>query len=208
MLIVVYPAMGTTKIIILAAFLGGCSVQAPSWEEHPLPRLPELGKVRLPPGFVGYDELTARFASRHPIHVDTAFFERDAWEDYFAGEHNCRAQITVSPYDPTISTPTAYADLLSTKLCDSNWFVTGLEIYTPRWRRYESADPHLWAGEFDYSEVGWFGVYDIPAVAVVLFEPEHGFTIGLWAQEGQEEIYPAEQAVAAARRIAASLAPP
>jgi hypothetical protein len=165
--------------------------------------LPGLGTALLPPGFVGYEEPTAPFASRHPIHIDSALFERDAWND-LGGNHNCRAQITVSPYDPAVATPAAYARLLGTKSCDGSWSITGAEAYASDWRRPDAADPHLWTLNVSYREVGWYGVYDTPAVAAVLFEPERGFAVGLWAQD---ELYSAEEAIAVVRRVAASLAP-
>jgi hypothetical protein len=183
---------------VVTALIAACSARAPDPQRHPLPRLPELGTVELPGGFRAYDEATAPFASRHPIHVDSALFELDPSDD-LGGNHHCRAQITVSPHDPQVVTPTAYTDLLGTKLCDADWFVTQFD---QSWRPHDTGDPQLWTLEFVYSDVGWFSVRDLPAVAVILFVPERGFTVGLWALE---EIYSRDAAVALVRQVAQSI---
>ncbi|MDN5749480.1 MAG: hypothetical protein L0H64_13345 [Pseudonocardia sp.] len=95
--------------------------------------------------------------------LDSAFFELGPSND-LGGNHHCRAQITVSPADPQVATPTVYTELLGTKLCDADWFVTHFEGY---WHPPDPDDPQLWTVEFAYSEVGWFSVSELPAVAVV-----------------------------------------
>lgn len=192
-----WTALGVLLVVLAASWGAACTPGAPAAEEHALPRLPELGSVVLPAGFVAYDEPTAPYASRHPIHVDSAFFELDASSD-LGGNHHCRAQITISPYDATVATPPDYADQLGTKLCDADWFATQfLESWRP-----EPTDPNLWTVEFPYTEVGWLGVYELPAVGVVLFEPERRFTVGFWALT---EDYSREAAVALVREVARSV---
>src|ERR687897_892729 len=48
--------MVTVLVVVLVA---GCSTPEPGQERHPLPRLPELGSVVLPGGYLAYDEPTA-----------------------------------------------------------------------------------------------------------------------------------------------------
>jgi hypothetical protein len=183
---------------VVTALIAACAPRPSDPQRHPLPRLPELGSVELPGGFHAYDEATAPFASRHPIHVDSALFELDPSDD-LGGNHHCRAQITVSPSDPQVVTPTAYTDLLGTTLCDGAWFATQFD---ESWRPYRADDPRLWTLEFTYSDVGWLSVRDLPAAAVVLFVPERGFTVGLWALE---EIYSRDAAVTLVRQVAQSI---
>ena len=64
------------------------------------------------------------------------------------------------------------------------------------------ADPNLWTLEFPYTEVGWFGVSNTPASAVVLFVPERGFTVGVSAKQ---DVYSLDEAVALARDVARSV---
>jgi hypothetical protein len=190
-------ALGVILVVIAAAWGAACTSRPPASERHPLPRLPELGSVVLPGGFVAYDKPTAPYASRHPIHVDSAFFELDPSND-IGGNHHCRAQITISPYDAKFATPPAYADQLGTKLCDADWFATQfLESWHP-----DPTDPNLWTVEFPYTKVGWLSVYELPAVGVVLFEPERHFTVGFWALT---EDYSREAAVALVREVARSV---
>ena len=181
--------------VLVAVLVAGCSTPAPTQERHPLPRLPELGSVVLPGGFLAYDEPTATYAPQHPIHVDSALFEFDPSDD-LGGNHHCRAQITVSPHDPQIATPTAYTDLLGTKLCDADWFGTQ---FNESWRLHDPGNPQLWTLKFSYTDVGWFSVSEFPAVGVVLFVPDRRFTVGLWTLE---EVYSNDEAVALVQEVA------
>jgi hypothetical protein len=54
---------------LVAAMVAACSAAPADPRRHPLPRLPELGGVVLPGGFVADEQATAPFASAHPIHV-------------------------------------------------------------------------------------------------------------------------------------------
>lgn len=165
----------------------------PDSTRHPVARVPGVTSVVLPSGFTGYDRPTAPYASRHPVHVDSAFFEPGGSDDL--GGHHCRGQVTVSPHDPQVTTPAAYTELLGTKLCDAAWFVSQSDV---GWRERE---PGLWILELTYSDVGWFGVYPLPAVGVVLFAPERSVVVGMWALT---EVYPPERAIEVAREVAAS----
>lgn len=195
-----------TSLILGAAVLGSCDDPLGAvWERHPLPRLPSPGSVLLPPGFVGYDEPTAPYASNHPIHVDSAFFELGGYTALFQ-PHQCQGQITVSPYDPAVVEPGAHVDLLGTKLCDANWFITSWEPGKPGWHQPDPADQHLWVlDDYRPMRVGWFGTYRVPSAGAVLFEPEGGFTVGLWAEK---RLYSTEEAIAVVRRVAESLKRP
>jgi hypothetical protein len=82
-------------VLVVIAAAWARSSRAPGSERHPLPRLPELGTVVLPGGFVAYDKPPAPSASRDPIHLDSAFFELDPAND-IGGNHHCRAQISIS----------------------------------------------------------------------------------------------------------------
>ncbi len=199
------PGRRTVLGVVLAVLVGalgaacsGARTPGPVTERHPLPRLPGLGSVLLPEGFVVEDRPTLTYASRHPVHVDSAFFAFDPSTD-LGGNRRCRAQIAVSPHDPHITTPAGYVDELGTKLSDAAWFVTAFD---PGWRQPDPADPDLWVLRFSATDAGWFGVSEVPAVAVVLFEPERGISVGLWARE---EVYSPEDAVAVAREVARSV---
>lgn len=190
-------ALGVLLVVLAAYWGAACTSRAPASERHSLSRLPELGSVVVPGDFVPHDQPTAPYASRHPIHLDSAFFELDPSND-LGGNHHCRAQITISPYDAAVATPTHYADRLGTKLCDADWFATQfLETWRP-----DPTDPNLWTVEFPYTKVGWLGVYELPAVGVVLFEPERHVTVGVWALT---EDYPREAAIALVREVARSV---
>ena len=132
---------------------------------------------------------------QHPIHVDSALFEFGPSDD-LGGNHHCRAQITVSPHDPQIATPSAYTDLLGTKLCDADWFGTQ---FNESWRLHDPGNPQLWTLKFSYTDVGWFSVSDLPAVGVVLFVPDRRFTVGLWTLE---EVYSNDEALALVQEVA------
>ena len=96
-------AVGVVLVAVLVA-AGACASgrkPGPGTERHPLPRLPELGTVALPTGFTGYDRVTAPYASRGTVHVDTAFFAFAASHD-LGGNSRCRAQVTVSRFDPAV----------------------------------------------------------------------------------------------------------
>ncbi len=194
-------ALGAVLVVVLVAVAAACSSSrrpGPGTERHPLPRLPELGAVALPTGFVGYDKPTAPFASRNTVHVDSAFFEFGASND-LGGNHHCRAQVTVSRYDPQLAAPTAHVAELGTKLCDSAWFATQ---FADGWRRPDPADPGLWTLDVAYTEVGWFGTSQVPAVGVLRFDPARGVVVGLWAKA---DVYASDEAVAVARGVAASI---
>ncbi|MGQ0576755.1 MAG: hypothetical protein ACT4RN_21525, partial [Pseudonocardia sp.] len=185
-------AVAATVVVTVLVGVAACT-RTPEPQRHPLPRLPALGSALLPGGFVAYDRPTAQFASRHPVHVDSAFFELGGSDDL--GGHHCRAQVTVSPYDAATATPAAHTDLLGTKLCDSAWFVS----QNAQWRQLE---PGLWTADLVYSDVGWFGVDQLPAVGVVAFAPERGAVVGVWALT---EVYPPDRAVDVARDVLVSL---
>ena len=51
-------------------------------------------------------------------------------------------------------------------------------------------------------EVGWFGVSNEPAEGVVLFLPDRGFTVGVWAKQ---DVYSLDEAIALAREAARSV---
>jgi hypothetical protein len=185
--------VGLLLTVVLVTSGSAC---APGTERHPLPRLAGLGSVELPGGFAGYERPTAPYASRHPTHVDTVFFELDPSTD-LGGNHRCRAQITVSGLDPQIDNPAAHIELLGTKLCDASWFGTQsngtwVEQGTGRWTL-----------RFSYGRSGWFSYYSVPAVAVVRFLPERGLTIGLWADE---DVYSLDGAAAVVDEVARSVA--
>ena len=179
---------------VLATSGSSCAPGSSGTGSHPLPRLPELGNVELPAGFTGYERPKAPYASRHPTHVDTAFFELGASTD-LGGNHRCRAQITVSGLDPQVDTPAAHVELLGTKLCDSSWFAT-------QWNgTWVEQDAGLWTLRFSYGKSGWF-YYSVPAVAVVRFVPERGLTVGLWADE---DVYSLDEAVEVLDEVARSV---
>jgi hypothetical protein len=167
----------------------------PGTERQPLPRLPELGTVALPTGFAGYERETAPYASRGTVHVDTAFFAFAGSHD-LGGNSRCRAQVTVSRYDPEAATPKAHVAELGTKLCDSAWFVTQ---FNEGWRQ---PDPGLWTLEFPYTEVGFFGTSEVPAVGVLRFDAERGMVVGLWAKG---DVYALDEAVTVVQGVAASV---
>ena len=164
----------------------------PAPARHPVVRVPGVASVELPGGFEAYDRPLAPYASRNPVHVDTAYFERGGSDG--PGGHHCRAQVTVSPYDPAVTAPPAYVELLSTRLCDPAWFVSG----NATWRERERG---LWTADLSYQDVGWFGVDTLPATGVVLLAPERGLVVGVWAVEDQ---YSPGQAVKVARDVLAS----
>lgn len=191
-------ALGAVLVVALVAAAAACTPgrrPGPGTERHPLPRLPELGAVVLPTGFAGYDRETALYASRNTVHVDTAFFAFAASHD-LGGNSRCRAQITVSRYDPLVATPKAHVAELGTKLCDSAWFTSQ---FAEGWRQPE---PGLWTLAFPYTEVGFFGTSEVPAVGVLRFDAARGMVVGLWAKA---DVYALDEAVAVAQRVAASV---
>ena len=140
-------------VVAAVAAVAAACMSGPQVQRHPLPRFPAGASVELPSGFEAYDDPTAPYASMHPIHVDSAFFVSGASHD-LGGNRRCRAQITVSPIDPAVVTPSAYIELLGTKLCDSAWFVTQ---WNENWRQPDAADPHLWTLDFSTTRYGWLG---------------------------------------------------
>ena len=184
-------------VVAVAAVAAAC-VSGPQVQRHPLPRLTGVDSVELPAGFEGYDDPTAPYASTHPIHVDSAFFAMGASHD-LGGNRRCRAQITVSPFDPAIATPAGYVELLGTKLCDSAWFATQ---WDENWRRPDASDPHLWALDFSTTRYGWFGGNAEADVAGVLFVPERRVVVGLWARQSG---YPPDRVAGLLRQVAASI---
>ena len=191
-------AIGAVVLAVVVALGAACTSgrrPGPGTERHPLPRLPELGTVALPTGFSGYDRVTAPYASRGTVHVDTAFFAFAASHD-LGGNSRCRAQVTVSRYDPAVATPEAHVAELGTKLCDSAWFVTQ---FNEGWRQ---PDPGLWTLEFPYTEVGFFGTSEVPAVGVLRFDAERGTVVGLWAKG---DVYALDEAVTVVQGVAASV---
>lgn len=174
---------------VLVLLTLGTAACTPAPARHPVPRVPGVASVELPAGFVAYDRPTAPYASRNPVHVDTAFFERGASDGL--GGHHCRAQVTVSPHDPAVTDGSAYAALLSTKLCDAAWFASANATWTERERG-------LWTAELTYSDVGWFGVDTLPATGVVLVAPDRGLVVGVWALADE---YTPGQAVDLARDV-------
>lgn len=191
-------AFGVALVAALVAVGVACTPgrrPGPDTERLPLPRLPELGSVALPTGFVGYDRETAPYASRNTVHVDTGFFAFAASHD-LGGNSRCRAQITVSRYDPQVATPKAHVAELGTKLCDSAWFATQ---FAEGWKQPE---PRLWTLEFPYTEVGFFGTSEVPAVGVLRFDTARGLVVGLWAKA---DVYALDEAVTVAADVAASV---
>ncbi|MGE3286318.1 MAG: hypothetical protein AB7J32_09470 [Pseudonocardia sp.] len=176
-------------VALMALAVAACT---PAPARHPVVRVPGVASVELPGGFEAYDRPLAPYASRNPVHVDTAYFERGGSDG--PGGHHCRAQVTVSPYDPAVTAPPAYVELLSTRLCDPAWFVSG----NATWRERERG---LWTADLSYQDVGWFGVDTLPATGVVLLAPERGLVVGVWAVEDQ---YSPGQAVKVARDVLAS----
>lgn len=189
--------VGVAAAVATVATVAASCVPGPSVRRHPLPRLPGLSSVELPAGFERYDDPTAPYASRHPVHVETAFFARGAGHD-LGGNRRCQAQITISPYDPGLVTPRGYVEQLGTKLCDAAWFATQ---WNENWRQ-DAADPDLWTLEFATTRYGWFGGSDEPDVGGILVVPERGLVVGLWAARAT---YPPDEVGALLRRVAASV---
>jgi len=191
-------AIGAALVAVVVAVTAACTSgrkPGPGTERQSLPRLPELGTVVLPAGFVGYERETAPYASRGTVHVDTAFFAFAGSHD-LGGNSRCRAQVTVSRYDPEAATPKAHVAELGTKLCDSAWFVTQFD---EGWRQ---PDPGLWTLEFPYTEVGFFGTSEVPAVGVLRFDAERGMVVGLWAKG---DVYALDEAVTVVQGVVASV---
>ena len=159
------------------------------------PACPSSARWSCPPGSSGYERETAPYASRGTVHVDTAFFAFAGSHD-LGGNSRCRAQVTVSRYDPEAATPKAHVAELGTKLCDSAWFVTQ---FNEGWRQPE---PGLWTLAFPYTEVGFFGTSEVPAVGVLRFDAERGMVVGLWAKG---DVYALDEAVTVVQGVAASV---
>ena len=190
-------AIGAVLVAVVVAVTAACTSgrkPGPGTERQPLPRLPELGTVALPTGFAGYERETAPYASRGTVHVDTGSSRSQARTTWAATAG--AAQVTVSRYDPEAATPKAHVAELGTKLCDSAWFVTQ---FNEGWRQ---PDPGLWTLEFPYTEVGFFGTSEVPAVGVLRFDAERGMVVGLWAKG---DVYALDEAVTVVRGVAASV---
>jgi hypothetical protein len=177
-----------------------CSAGGPGTEvsqRHELPGLPELDSVLLPAGFETYEVRHGEFGSSHPVALDSAFFGFDRSVD-FGGNENCPAQITVSPYDPALDRPEQYVEELGTNLCDAEWFVTK---DLAEWRAHPD-DGNFWFTETTYTAIGLFSAEDQPAFGMMLFDPERGAVVGLWAVS---DVYRPDQAEEVLRDVAASL---
>ncbi len=184
--------------LLIAALASGCSAGGPGTEvseRHDLPNLPDLDSVLLPAGFASYEATVFEYSSRDPIHVDTGYFGYDRSVD-FGGNETCPAQITVSPHDPDVQTPEEYVDLLGTSLCDATW------SQSPEPWRSDPDDEHLWFTEASYYDGGFFGGDHVPAFGMVLFDPDHGVIVGLWAKA---DVYRPDQAEAVLRDVAESV---
>jgi hypothetical protein len=187
-------------LVLVAGLAGACSAGGPGTEvseRHELPQLPDLDSVLLPSGFETYELHHYEFGSSDPIAVDSGFFGYDRSHD-FGGNESCPAQITVSPYDPSRDRPEEYVEQLGTNLCDAEWFVTA---DLADWRA-DPDDERFWFAETDYTEVGLFSAEDEPAFAMMLFDPERGVVVGLWARA---DVYRPDQAEQIVRDVAASV---
>lgn len=98
-------------------------------------------------------------------------------------EDRCRAQLTVSRLDPALATPAAHIAELAP----------------------DPVDPEPWVVELRYTEVGWFGTEQVPAVGVLRFDADRGVVVGVWAKA---DVYPLDAAVAVADEVAASVGRP
>ena len=148
---------------------------------HPLPRLPELGSVALPAGFVGHVQPTLPYASQNTVHVDSAFFEFGGYDarDATAAAPRSRSRATTRSSPPRRRTSASSAP----SWANSAWFGTQWDT---GWRPPSPTEPGLWTLVF-------LPEPQRDAVAELRFVPTRGLAVGLWADA---DVYALPEAVA------------